>query len=142
MTLTLYLGLLGMLGFGILVLAVNLNANGVRSDAAQVGANLFQGLALIQISLISLLAPALARGDQRGRERQTLDVLLVSRVSPLGIVWGKLVASVAFMLLLILAALPLFAAVFLFGGIDAERVPVTQLLSLPPRSAWVPCHCC
>jgi ABC-type transport system involved in multi-copper enzyme maturation permease subunit len=100
-------------------------------EAAQVGATVFQGLAFIQISLISLFAPALAAGAISGeRERQTLDVLLVSRVSALGIVWGKLVASVAFMLLLILAALPLFAAVFLFGGIDAEQFLVTQLLTV------------
>jgi ABC-type transport system involved in multi-copper enzyme maturation permease subunit len=96
-----------------------------------VGATVFTFLAFIQISLISLFAPALAAGAISGeRERQTLDVLLVSRVSALGIVWGKLVASVAFMLLLILAALPLFAAVFLFGGIDAEQFLVTQLLTV------------
>jgi ABC-type transport system involved in multi-copper enzyme maturation permease subunit len=57
-------------------------------------------------------------------------VLLVSRVTPLGIIWGKLVASVAFMLLLILGALPLFAAVFLFGGIDFEQFVVTQLVTV------------
>jgi ABC-2 type transport system permease protein len=130
--LTLYVGLLGALGYAIFVLAVVLNSNQhLGSGAAQVGAEVFEGLAFIQISLISLFAPALAAGAISGeRERQTLDVLLVSRVSALGIVWGKLVASVAFMLLLILAALPLFAAVFLFGGIDAEQFLVTQLLTV------------
>jgi ABC-type transport system involved in multi-copper enzyme maturation permease subunit len=129
--LTLYLGLLGTLGYGIFVLAVTVNAEQLPSEAAQVGAYVFGGLAFIQIALISLFAPALAAGAISGeRERQTLDVLLVSRVSALGIVWGKLVASVAFMLLLILAALPLFAAVFLFGGIDAEQFLVTQLLTV------------
>ncbi len=57
-------------------------------------------------------------------------MLLVSRVTALALVWGKLVASVAFMLLLILAALPLFAAVFLFGGIDFEQFVVTQLVTV------------
>ncbi|MBO0686987.1 MAG: ABC transporter permease [Candidatus Dormibacteraeota bacterium] len=129
---TLYVGLMGALGYAIFVLAVILDANQhLGSGAAQVGATVFEALAFIQISLISLFAPALAAGAISGeRERQTLDVLLVSRVSALGIVWGKLVASVAFMLLLILAALPLFAAVFLFGGIDGAQFLVTQLLTV------------
>jgi ABC-type transport system involved in multi-copper enzyme maturation permease subunit len=131
LVLTLYLGLLGVFGYAIFILYVLFMTSGGQVGAAQVGATVFTSLAFIQISLISLFAPALAAGAISGeRERQTLDVLLVSRVSALGIVWGKLVASVAFMLLLILAALPLFAAVFLFGGIDAEQFLVTQLLTV------------
>jgi ABC-type transport system involved in multi-copper enzyme maturation permease subunit len=131
LVLTLYLGLLGIFGYAIFILFVLFMTSNGQVGAAQVGATVFTFLAFIQISLISLFAPALAAGAISGeRERQTLDVLLVSRVSALGIVWGKLVASVAFMLLLILAALPLFAAVFLFGGIDAEQFLVTQLLTV------------
>ncbi|HZV49746.1 MAG TPA: ABC transporter permease [Candidatus Dormibacteraeota bacterium] len=127
---TLYLGLLGLFGYAFFVLAA-IYPQGQRVGAAQVGASTFTALALIQLSLVSLFAPALAAGAISGeRERRTLDVLLVSRVTPLGIVWGKLVASVAFMLLLILAALPLFAAVFLFGGIDFQQFVVTQLLTV------------
>ena len=131
LVLTVYLGLLGIFGYAIFILLVLSPATSGPVGAAQVGGTVFLFLAFIQISLISLFAPALAAGAISGeRERQTLDVLLVSRVSALGIVWGKLVASVAFMLLLILAALPLFAAVFLFGGIDAEQFLVTQLLTV------------
>lgn len=127
---TLYLGLLGLFGYGIFVYYALVAATS-RVGSAQVGADVFVGLAFIQLALVSLFAPALAAGAISGeRERQTLDVLLVSRVSALGIVWGKLVASVAFMLLLILAALPLFAAVFLFGGIDFEQFVVSQLLTV------------
>jgi ABC-2 type transport system permease protein len=128
--LTLYLGLLGFSGYAIFVV-VAISSGVDRSGAARTGSYVFNSLALIQMSLVSLFAPALAAGAISGeRERQTLDVLLVSRVSAVGIVLGKLVASVAFMLLLILAALPLFAAVFLFGGIDFEQFMVTQLLTV------------
>lgn len=128
--LTLYLGLLGFSGYAIFVV-VTIYSGIDRTGAAKTGATVFNSLALIQMSLISLFAPALAAGAISGeRERQTFDTLLVSRVSAVGIVWGKLVASVAFMLLLILAALPLFAAVFLFGGIDFEQFTVTQLLTV------------
>jgi ABC-type transport system involved in multi-copper enzyme maturation permease subunit len=51
-------------------------------------------------------------------------------MTPFGIVWGKLVASVAFILLLITVALPVFATVFLFGGIDLGQFLISQLLTV------------
>jgi ABC-type transport system involved in multi-copper enzyme maturation permease subunit len=127
---TLYLGLLAAFGYAIFVLQA-LSSAGSRTGAAQLGAFVFNWLTFFQLTLVSLFAPALAAGAISGeRERQTFDVLLVSRITALGIVWGKLVASVAFMLLLILGALPLFAAVFLFGGIDFEQFVVSQLLTV------------
>jgi ABC-2 type transport system permease protein len=127
--LTLYLGVLGLFGYAIFVLEIVISASD-RSGAAQIGGVVFEMMAFMQLSLVALFAPALAAGAISGeRERQTFDVLLVSRLSALSIVWGKLVSSVAFMLLLILAALPLFAAVFLFGGIDLEQFAITQLLT-------------
>ena len=131
LVLTLYLGLLGIFGYAVFILFVLFMTSSGQVGAAQVGATVFTFLAFIQISLISLFAPALAAGAISGeRERQTLDVLLVSRVSALGIVWGKLVASVAFILLLITVALPVFATVFLFGGIDLGQFLISQLLTV------------
>jgi ABC-2 type transport system permease protein len=128
--LTLYLGLLAAFGYSAFLIAA-ISQAGNHTGAAQIGAQVFSSLTFFQLTLISLFAPALAAGAVSGeRERQTFDVLLVSRVTALGIIWGKLVASVAFMLLLILGALPLFAAVFLFGGIDFEQFVVTQLLTV------------
>lgn len=123
---TLYLGLVGAIGFAFLQIAA------ARNDpAAIVGSNSFAAMAFFQLALVGLFAPALAAGAISGeRERQTFDVLLVSRVSAFGIVWGKLVASLAYMLLLILTALPLFAAVFLFGGIDFEQFILSQLITI------------
>jgi ABC-2 type transport system permease protein len=131
MIVTIYLGLLGAFGYASFVSAAVMGPANRTSGSAQIGAIVFSSLAFIQLSLVSLFAPALAAGAISGeRERQTFDVLLVSRMTAVGIVWGKLVASVAFMLLLILAALPLFAAVFLFGGIDFEQFLVTQILTV------------
>src|SRR5215467_13580578 len=130
LVLTLYLGVLGLFGYSVFVALIVISSSD-RSGAAQIGGIVFETMAFMQLSLVALFAPALAAGAISGeRERQTFDVLLVSRLSALSIVWGKLVASVAFMLLLILSALPLFAAVFLFGGIDFEQFVITQLLTV------------
>jgi ABC-2 type transport system permease protein len=127
---TIYLGLLGAFGYASFVTA-SVVAPSQRIGSALIGATVFTSLAFIQLSLVSLFAPALAAGAISGeRERQTFDVLLVSRMTAAGIVVGKLVASVAFMLLLILSALPLFAAVFLFGGIDFQQFLITQVLTV------------
>jgi ABC-type transport system involved in multi-copper enzyme maturation permease subunit len=129
-TLTIYLGLLSAFGYAAFV-TTTLMAPSQRTGSALIGAGVFSYLAFIQLSLVSLFAPALAAGAISGeRERQTFDVLLVSRMTASAIVFGKLVSSVAFMLLLILSALPLFAAVFLFGGIDFEQFMVTQVLTV------------
>lgn len=129
---TLYVSLIGAVGFAWLNLG---EAGGQFSDgrpvAAVVGSQAFAAMSFFQLGLVCLFAPALAAGAISGeRERQTLDVLLVSRVSAFGIVWGKLLASMAYILLLILTALPLFSAVFLFGGIDLQQFVFSQVVTI------------
>jgi ABC-type transport system involved in multi-copper enzyme maturation permease subunit len=131
LALTVYLGVLGLCGYSFFSILVFGNATNKVGGSAGIGSAVFAALTFVQLVLIALFAPALAAGAISGeRERQTLDVLLVSRVSAFGIVWGKLVASLAYLLLLILTALPLFAAVFLFGGIDFEQFLLAQVITI------------
>jgi ABC-type transport system involved in multi-copper enzyme maturation permease subunit len=126
-----YLVMLGL--FAWLAFSVQLGDGGLQRfyGFARVGSTVFTALAVVQLALVCLFTPGVAAGAISGeRERQTLDVLLVSCVPSFSIVWGKLVASVAFIVLLILAALPLFAAVFLLGGIDASQFVVAQLVTV------------
>ncbi len=83
-------------------------------------------LAAVQMSLIVLTTPAIAASSISGeRERQTLDLLLVTKMSPLSIVLGKLMSSLAYILLLVVATLPVFAMIFYFGAIS-----IIQLIEL------------
>src|ERR1700737_466185 len=96
---TLYVSLIGAVGFACLTLG---EAGGGFSDgrpvAAVVGSQAFAAMAFFQLGLVCLFAPALAAGAISGeRERQTLDGLLGSRGSAVGIVWGKLLPSVAYL---------------------------------------------
>ena len=52
------------------------------------------------------------------RERQTLDLLLVTKMRPISIIIGKMVAGLSIVLLMIVSSLPVFAIVFYFGGIS------------------------
>ncbi|MGH7904530.1 MAG: ABC transporter permease [Candidatus Dormibacteraceae bacterium] len=127
--LTAYLLMLG--GFGYAVYAISSDSGQFgRPPSGQIGGQVFSAMAIFQVVLIALFVPALTAGAISGeRERQTLDMLLVSRVSDWRIVWGKLVASIAYALLLLAVSLPLFAGVFLFGGIDFGQFALTFLIT-------------
>ena len=125
----LYLAVLGLVVYLALTFQLAVLRGGF--GFAQVGKNVFTAIALVQLALVCLFGPAVAAGAVSGeRERQTLDVLMVSSMTPWAIIWGKLVASVAFILLLITAALPVFATVFFLGGIDFEQFLISQLVTV------------
>lgn len=85
-----------------------------------IGTQLFSTLAVAAVLLLAFITPALTVGAVSGeRERRTLDLLLVTRASPLGLVGGKLAGSLFYVLFLMLATLPAFALVYLFGGVPA-----------------------
>ena len=131
LALMIYILMIGGLGWAIFAAMASSSANPYGGPAPNYGQTLFMYLVIFQMVLLAFVTPALTAGAISGeRERQTLDVLLVSRVSAFGIVWGKLLASMAYILLLILTALPLFSAVFLFGGIDLQQFISSQVVTI------------
>lgn len=113
--------ILAMLYF---LFAVVLESGTLRpSDAANVGRAAYALLASFQFAMLIFIAPAQTSGVISGeREKQTLDLLLVTRMSPAAIVWGKLLSSLGYVLLLILSSMPMFSLVFLFGGLSLPDV--------------------
>ena len=120
---TAYLTLLAAISLIILNTASNnLSSSASYSDAANIGKALFEWLAGFQVALIIFVTPSsTADAISSERQRQTLDLLLVTRLSSLAIVLGKLVAGLAFDVLLIVCSLPLFSLVFLFGGVSPDQ---------------------
>lgn len=85
---------------------------------AAAGIRLFQLLSIFQLLLIVFVTPASVAGAVSSeRQHRTWDLLVASRVRPSEIVWGKLLAGIAFNLVLIGASLPVFSLAFLFGGL-------------------------
>ena len=85
---------------------------------AHSGVTVFGALVGIVVALVMLLVPGLVGGSIAGeRERQTLDLLLCTRVRPWRVVIGKLGASLAFVVFLLVASLPILSVVALLGGI-------------------------
>jgi len=68
-----------------------------------------------------VLAPAFTTGAiSVEREKQTIDLLVTTPLSTLGMVIGKLLSALTYVFLLILASVPLMAIVFVFGGVGPE----------------------
>lgn len=72
----------------------------------------------IEFMLLLLLVPALTAGAISGeREKQTLDILLTTKLTPFRIITGKLLSSISMMILLAISSLPIIAICFSIGGI-------------------------
>jgi ABC-type transport system involved in multi-copper enzyme maturation permease subunit len=123
-----YLAVLALVCF--LTLQSGLSVSSFSANqATQLGIQLFNVLAILQGVLILFVTPATTAASVSGeRQRQTLDLLLVTRLSALGITVGKLLAAVSFSLLLVVCTLPIFSVVFLFGGVGLDRIAELFLL--------------
>ncbi|MFJ5713337.1 ABC transporter permease [Neobacillus sp. NPDC093127] len=85
--------------------------------------SMFMMLSFIQMGLILFITPGLTAGVISGeREKQTLNILLTTNQSSTSIILGKLISSVSFLLLMIVASMPIYSIVFLFGGISPGQV--------------------
>lgn len=121
---TVYILLLGGLGWAIFASMASSARGGFNgSQAANYGQALFLWLILFQMVLLAFITPALTAGAiSSERERQTIDLLFVTKLPPFSILWGKLLASMSFVILLLLLSVPIFSLVFLFGGIELDQV--------------------
>ncbi len=91
--------------------------------------NLYILVACIEFVMILLIVPALTAGSISGeRERQTLNLLLTTRMTPMDIVIGKLMTGLSTMILLIVSSFPILALVFIYGGVTVKDI-VLLLLS-------------
>ena len=91
------------------------------SASAEIGRALFVAMLILLTLIVLVLAPASTAGAiSLEREKQTLDLLATTPISSLSIVLGKLVSALSWILLLLLASIPVTALVFTFGGVGPD----------------------
>ena len=72
----------------------------------------------VQFGLLFLVVPAItATSISSERERQTLDLMLVTKTPVIKIIIGKIMVSLAHIMLLLIASMPVVGVVFFIGGI-------------------------
>lgn len=120
---TIYLGL--MSGFTILLYLIQ---RGVIQDdgsavTGELGRTLFRGVVAIELLLIVFIAPAFTSGAvSTERERKTYDLLQITLLPKPAFIIGKLESALGYILLLLMAAIPLQSIAFLFGGVSETEL--------------------
>lgn len=80
-------------------------------------------LAFIEAILLLFIVPALtSTAICSEREKQTLDILLSTNMSPLSIIIGKLISSVSKVVIMIIATMPVYAITFFIGGVNIGNI--------------------
>ena len=136
--LTIYLGLLALITYGAyLIVAPNARGGGFIGDISQanasgiIGQTIFTLLSIFQLVLVCFIAPGFTAGQiSLEREKQTLDLLVSTPMRPGAIVIGKLAAALAFVVLMIVAAVPITAIVLMYGGASIGDIVRQQLVLL------------
>jgi len=134
--LTIYLGLLALLAYGTYVLIAPTarqasQFGGAPNASASIGIGIFTVLSFFQLLLVCFIAPAFTTGAiSLEREKQTLDLLISTPLRPGAIVVGKLLAALAYVGLMILAAIPISAIVFMYGGATVDDLVRQQVVLL------------
>lgn len=80
---------------------------------------LFPVVAAAQVGIVALYVPVITASSISGeRERQTLDIMLTTCMSPFSIVFGKVASAVIRILFFVTASTPIMALAFVVGGMS------------------------
>jgi len=100
-------------------------------DSRDAGKAVFSAVLGMQVILVTFIGPSFTAGTVSGeKERQTYDLLRTTLLTANSFVKGKLVSALSYVLLLILAAIPLQSIAFMLGGISPIELILSQLLIL------------
>lgn len=81
--------------------------------------DLYAFVATLEFLLLMFIMPALTSGSISGeRERQTLELLFTTKMSPNDIIMGKLFSAVEQLLILVASSLPVVLLTFVYGSVD------------------------
>ena len=124
--------------YGAMIFAVGLGAafgafasSTLSIFAMREGVTAYAAMLAIQFAMILLITLAMTAGSIAGeRERQTLDMLLVTNTGSLRIVAGKLLESLGYVALLLVAALPTMCLTLITGGVTLADVLTGALFLL------------
>ncbi len=135
--LTIYLLLMsGFVSLVYLVYAAAAN-NPFGPDPRLAGKTIFGTVVGIQVLLVIYIGPAFTAGAITGeKERQTYNLLRTTLLPARALVTGKLVSSLGYVFLLVLASLPIQSIAFLLGGVSLIEMVVAELLILVSAVAF------
>lgn len=122
---------LGLIFLFTLMTGGNYLSGGPRGYQAVFSRRLFIISSVFQIGLFGVLAAFLsAHAISSERQRNTFEVLRTSPLRAYEIVLGKVLAPVSYLVILALAAIPMYSVCFLLGGVGWTEIALMVYLTL------------
>jgi len=118
--------------FAVVFVGVLLNQSTSASLAslAKQATQVFESVAVIQLLLVCILAPIFAAAAiTQEKDSQTFSILLSTPLSNGQIVLGSLLSRLYFVLVLLLASLPLFCIMMVYGGVTGSEISLSLAIS-------------
>ena len=113
------------------VYSASMSGPGSGSSMAYLGKVVFASVIIIEIFMVTFLTPAFTAGAISGeKERQTYELLRTTLLPARKVVLGKFYSALTYMILLILAAVPLESLAFVLGGVELGELVLALVILL------------
>lgn len=115
------LAIMGVNAFLALIALVAILEAGAGSSNYEYSAlvSLFPIIGCLECGMLSLIVPIITSGSISGeREKQTLDIMLTTPMSPFSIAAGKLWSAMVIVMMYMLTSIPILSIAFVLGGMS------------------------
>lgn len=123
-----YLAILTLLVvFGVVVAQ---NGGNSLAELAKEATRVFKNVSIIQLGMVCILAPVFAAAAiTQEKDSQTYNILLSTPLSNGQIVLGSLLSRLYFVFVLLLAGIPLFCILMVYGGVTGDKIAMSISLA-------------
>ncbi len=118
------LAYLGILAFIVMIGVVALQSGSHSlADLAKNATQVFNIVSQVQLGMVCILAPLFtAAAITQEKDSQTYNILLSTPLSNAQIVFGSLLSRLYFVFMLLVAGIPLFCIMMVYGGVTGEEI--------------------
>lgn len=107
----------------VMLLTRSSSGSGSLADLAKGASVTFMVASITQLALMCFLAPVFTAGAiTQERDSQTFNILLSTPLSNAQIVIGSLLSRLYFVIVLLLAGLPIFFSTMIYGGVTTDQI--------------------
>ena len=119
-----YLAVLtAIVSFGVVFAQSSGTGNPSLADLAKSATSVFQWVSAVQLLMVCILAPIFtAAAITQEKDAQTFNILLSTPLTNGQIVMGSLLSRLYFVFALLLAGIPLFCIMMVYGGVTGDKI--------------------
>lgn len=120
------LGYLAIMAIAVvigIVFTQGAGSTGSLADFAKQATIVFKHVSLIQLGMVCVLAPVFAAAAiTQEKDSQTYNILLSTPLTNGQIVLGSLLSRLFFVIALLIASIPLFCIIMVYGGVTGDKI--------------------